>query len=84
VRGKLSEVMGVLKEREIKGEIVILSHGTAGEAQVSDTDLHATIRRLAKDGMGVKEIAELLGELYGLAKKDVYRLVLDLGKDTTR
>jgi len=78
VRGKVSEVIGALAQRDIKGEIVLLVQGATGEAQVSDEELHAMIRQLAGDGMGVKEIAELLGERYGLAKKEVYKLALDL------
>jgi 16S rRNA (cytidine1402-2'-O)-methyltransferase len=77
-RGKLSEVVRALADRDIKGEIVIMVHGASGEAQVSDEELHGTIRQLAGNGMGVKEIAELLGERYGLAKKEVYKLALDL------
>jgi 16S rRNA (cytidine1402-2'-O)-methyltransferase len=78
LRGKLREVIGALADRDIKGEIVIMVRGTSGEAQVSDEELHGTIRQLAGNGMGVKEIAELLGERYGLAKKEVYKLALDL------
>ena len=78
LRGKLSEVIGALADRDIKGEIVIMVRGTSGEAQVSDEELHGTIRQLAGNGMGVKEIAELLGERYGLAKKEVYKVALDL------
>jgi len=78
LRGKLSEVVSTLADRDIKGEIVIMVHGTSGEAQVSDEELHGAIRQLAGNGMGVKEIAELLGERYGLAKKEVYKLALDL------
>jgi 16S rRNA (cytidine1402-2'-O)-methyltransferase len=78
LRGQLSEVVRALADRDIKGEIVIMVHGATGEAQVSDEELHGTIRQLAANGMGVKEIAELLGERYGLAKKEVYKLALDL------
>ena len=78
LRGKLREVVRALADRDIKGEIVIMVHGASGEAQVSDEELHGTIRQLAANGMGVKEIAELLGERYGLAKKEVYKLALDL------
>jgi 16S rRNA (cytidine1402-2'-O)-methyltransferase len=78
VRGKLSEVIGALEHRDIKGEIVLIVQGATGEAQVSEADLQAVIRQLVGGGMGVKEIAELLGERYGLAKKEVYRLALDL------
>ena len=78
LRGTLSELVTALADRDIKGEIVIMVHGASGEAQVSDEELHGTIRQLAANGMGVKEIAELLGERYGLAKKEVYKLALDL------
>ena len=78
LRGKLREVVRALADRDIKGEIVIMVHGASGEAQVSDEELHGTIRQLVANGMGVKEIAELLGERYGLAKKEVYKLALDL------
>ena len=78
LRGRLSDVIGSLGDREIKGEIVIMVQGSSGDAPVSNEKLHATIRQLTGDGMGVKEIAELLGERYGLAKKEVYRLALEL------
>jgi 16S rRNA (cytidine1402-2'-O)-methyltransferase len=78
VRGKLSEVIGALADRGIKGEIVLLIQGASSETQVSDQELRAEIRQLVCDGMGVKEIAELLGERYGLAKKEVYKLALEL------
>lgn len=77
-RGRLSEVIAALGAHEIKGEIVIVVKGFTGEEQLSAAELNATIRQLAGDGMGVKEIAELLGERYGLAKKEVYKLALDL------
>ena len=51
-RGKLSEVVRALADRDIKGEIVIMVHGTSGEARVSDEELHGTIRQLAGDWHG--------------------------------
>jgi len=78
LRGTLSKVVSALAEGDVKGEIVIIVHGASGEAQVPDEDLHRMILQLAGNGMGVKEIAELLGERYGLAKKEVYKLALDL------
>lgn len=78
LRGKLSEVLASLGDGEVKGELVIMVQGSSGDAPVSEVALRATIRRLAGDGMGVKEIAELLGERYGLSKKEVYKLALEL------
>jgi len=78
LRGKLSEIIGLLGGHEIKGEIVIVIQGATGEAQVLDVELQAMIRQLLADGMGMKEIAELLGERYGLAKKEIYKKALEL------
>ena len=35
------------------------------------------IKKLRKEGMRVKEIAELLGERFSLSKREVYRLALE-------
>lgn len=81
-RGKLSEIVGPLDDHEIKGELVIVVQGATGEAVISDAELQVTIRHLRGEGMGVKEIAELLGERYGLAKKHVYKLALEVKAPT--
>ena len=81
-RGKLSEIVGPLDDHEIKGELVIVVQGATGEAVISDAELQVTIRHLVGEGMGVKEIAELLGERYGLAKKHVYKLALEVKAPT--
>ncbi len=78
VRGTVAEVIGQLADREVKGEITIVVHGSAGEAQISEQQLRAEIGRLTSAGTGVKEIAELLGERYGLSKREVYRLALEI------
>ena len=78
LRGTVSEVIGRLVDREVKGEITIVIHGSTGEAQVSQPQLSAEIGRLISAGTGVKEIAELLGDRHGLAKREVYRLVLEI------
>jgi 16S rRNA (cytidine1402-2'-O)-methyltransferase len=77
VRGTVGEVIGQLAGREVKGEITIVVHGSTGDAQVSEQQLKAEIGRLSSAGTGVKEIAELLGERYGLSKREVYRLALE-------
>ena len=78
LRGIISEVVSQVAEREVKGEITVVVRGSSGESPVSEVDLKAEIRRLADDGVGVKQISELLGTRYRLAKRDVYRLALQL------
>ncbi|MGH7816058.1 MAG: 16S rRNA (cytidine(1402)-2'-O)-methyltransferase, partial [Candidatus Binatia bacterium] len=77
LRGKVSEVIGQLADREVKGEITVVVHGSTSETQVSAAELRAEIRRLTDQQVGVKEISQLLGERYGLSKREVYRLALE-------
>ena len=76
LRGKVSSVIGQLEGRKIKGEITIVVRGATDEAQLSEAELQAEILRLIGEGSGVKEVSELLGERYGLAKREVYRWAL--------
>ena len=77
LRGAVSDIIGQLADREVKGEITLVVHGATGDARVSEEQLRTEIRRLTDEQVGVKEIAELLGERYGLAKREVYRLALE-------
>jgi 16S rRNA (cytidine1402-2'-O)-methyltransferase len=76
LRGTVSEVIQQLTDRDVKGEITIVVHGSAGEARVNEAQLRADIQRSISAGVGVKEISELFGERYGLSKREVYRLTL--------
>lgn len=75
-RGPASDVLLKLESQEIRGEITLVVQGSAGRAPISEAILQAEIRRLRRDGMHVKAIAELLAEQYGCSKKAVYRLTL--------
>ena len=77
LRGKMSQVAAELAGREVKGEITLVVHGATGEAEVSHELLKAEIRRLTDERLGVKEIAELLGERFSVSKREVYRLTLE-------
>jgi len=77
LRGTVSEVVMQLSNREVKGEIALVVRGSTGQATVSEEQLRTEIRRLTGERVGVKEIAELLGERYGLSKREVYRLTLE-------
>jgi 16S rRNA (cytidine1402-2'-O)-methyltransferase len=76
LRGRLSEVIRQISQREIKGEVTLLVAGSEGEPEVSPEHIVEEINKLKSDGMRVKEIAELLGEKYGCPKKEIYRLAL--------
>jgi len=77
LRGPVSDLIRQVSERDIKGEVTIVVRGTAAaESRVSQELLLAEIKRLQREGMGVKQISELLGERHSLPKREVYRLAL--------
>jgi 16S rRNA (cytidine1402-2'-O)-methyltransferase len=77
LRGTVSQVIAGMADREIKGEITIVVHGSSGEGRVSEAQLRSEIETLLGAKTAVKEIAELLGERYQLPKREVYRLALE-------
>jgi len=77
LRGSVSGLIGKLSDREIRGELTIVVQGAAGESSVHDDLLNAEIRKLKAAGMRVKEIAEILAQKHSLAKREVYRVVLE-------
>jgi len=80
IRGSVSELAAQAKTKEWRGEMTLVVRGAIGD-RVSkrdrDRDLRSEIKKLRKEGMRVKEIAELLGERFSLPKREVYRLVLE-------
>jgi len=83
LRGLLSEVIGKIADRGIRGEITLVIRGSSGDALVTEELLKAEIEKLKSNGLRVKEIAEVLGEKHGYAKKEIYRLALAGGEKTT-
>jgi 16S rRNA (cytidine1402-2'-O)-methyltransferase len=79
LRGPISELIRTLGRQEIRGEVTLIISGSAGESRVNEDLLIAEIRELKGQGLRHKEIAEVLGEKFGYAKKEIYRLALTLG-----
>jgi 16S rRNA (cytidine1402-2'-O)-methyltransferase len=84
LRGRISEVIAELGQREIRGEITLVIEGCSDVTLTSTETLRDEIDKLRGDGIGVKDIAELLGEKYGYSKREVYRLALELSGKTKR
>lgn len=79
LRGRASELIASLSQSEIRGEITLVIRGAAERDETSIEIVQAEIAKLKTAGVRVKEIAEILGEKYGLAKREVYRLALEAG-----
>jgi 16S rRNA (cytidine1402-2'-O)-methyltransferase len=78
LRGAVSAVLLQLAERDVKGELTLIVHGATVEFEIAEGQLKAEIGRLIAAGNGAKEISELIGGRYGLAKREVYRRVLEI------
>jgi len=73
-RGTLAELAAGLKDRRLKGEIVVLV-GRAGAVDIADTDIDAALAQ-ALETMRVKDAATAVAGAYGLPRKDVYQRAL--------
>jgi 16S rRNA (cytidine1402-2'-O)-methyltransferase len=89
IRGRVSELVAQAKIKEWRGEMTLVVEGKRDRDREGDRDrdrdrdrerdLRSEIKKLRKEGMRVKEIAEVLGERFSLSKREVYRLVLEGG-----
>ncbi len=82
LRGRISDLIEQLAQREPRGEITIVVSGAPAQDSPSESALRGEIRCLREQGMRVKEIAEVLGERFGYSKKDIYRLTVEFDKKT--
>lgn len=81
VRGRLSEVCAGADEREWRGEITVVVEGSKGKPSPSEAVLRDEIQKLRKEGMRIKEIAQLLGERFSCSKREIYLLALKAQRD---
>jgi len=78
LRGSVGDLILRLTDQEVRGELTLVVSGTTGETTAAENLVLAEIRKLKSDGLRVKEIAALVGEKYSLAKREVYRKILEL------
>jgi 16S rRNA (cytidine1402-2'-O)-methyltransferase len=81
LRGRISEVIGEVSQREIRGEVTLILEGCPDLDTPSEETLREEIAKLLADGLRVKEIAEVLGEKYGYSKRQIYGLAMDQGRN---
>jgi 16S rRNA (cytidine1402-2'-O)-methyltransferase len=77
LRGRISEVIGEVSRREIRGEMTLVIEGCSDSNATSEEALREQIDKLKGEGMRVKEIAEIVGEKYGYSKREIYRLAIE-------
>jgi 16S rRNA (cytidine1402-2'-O)-methyltransferase len=82
LRGSVRELRALLHGREIKGEVAVLVAGrSAGDEPSESFSLAEEIQLLNAEGLSLKDIAQTLSERYGIAKREVYALGVQLKKE---
>ena len=82
LRGRISEVIAEVSQREIRGEVTLIIEGCSDVNPPSEEALRDEIAKLKGEGMRVKEIAEIIGEKFGYSKREIYGLALEQGRKT--
>jgi len=77
-RGNVNNVLEVFQNRSVKGEIVVLIERAKGDT-FTDQDLQSALT-FALQSMRIKDAATTVAGAYGLPRKDVYQMALDLKK----
>ncbi len=77
LRGGISDIINMLETRTIAGEYVIIVEGHKKE-EVSSAEALDEIRLLIKKGLGRKEAVRKVAEQYGLSKKSLYDMSLEM------
>lgn len=74
IRGTVGEVIATIGAGEVRGEIVILVEGGAGEIDWSKVDIPAYVEKLEREmGIDRKAAIKLVAQLSGIAKGVIYK-----------
>lgn len=71
IRGRVSDILEALKDRTVKGEIVIILEGFQGERFKGS--LRDELELALKNGLSMKEAIEAVSKGHGLPKSEVYK-----------
>jgi 16S rRNA (cytidine1402-2'-O)-methyltransferase len=78
IRGRLGDLAQQMAQREAKGEIVlVIDRGAEAEADL--VEVRAALVQALRE-LRVKEAAAMVAEGFGLPRKDVYRMALEIGR----
>ena len=75
LRGKISEILLDIKDRELKGEIVVVVEGYKSEAK--EIDIKTELEKLRAEGVSNKKAVEMVAKEFNLPKNKVYKVSLD-------
>ena len=78
VRGNVSDIIKLLEEKGIKGEITLLVEGKKKKEAPGPEEMEQFMRKLLADGLPLKEGAARVAERFGVPKRKAYSGLLGL------
>ena len=79
-RGTLADLADQYADRNVRGEVVVLV-GRAGAVTVSEDDVAGALKEAMKT-MRIKDASTTVAGAFGLPRKQVYQMALDMKDDT--
>lgn len=80
VRGHCNEVLAELRSRDVlKGEYVVIADAHRNVREMEDDELREALAGYMADGMSRKAAVDFAASMFGVPKKRVYRISLDMG-----
>lgn len=86
IRGNVRDIIDKVSARDLKGEFTIIVKGcdtVKSEYELSPDLIQKIHRMLAKEIMGVKDIATNISEEYDIPYRSVYKKILDIKRKVT-
>ncbi|HEU4355505.1 MAG TPA: 16S rRNA (cytidine(1402)-2'-O)-methyltransferase [Actinomycetota bacterium] len=82
VRGRVTEVLAALGDRELKGEVVVVLEGAAPAEPPAIEDLVADAQALVRTGMRKRAAAGEVARRHGVPANEVYEALVRAGRPT--
>jgi 16S rRNA (cytidine1402-2'-O)-methyltransferase len=86
IRGRVSEVLARLEDREVRGEVVVVVEGAPARDQAAGPapeELAAETEGLVAGGMRAREAARAVARRHGASANAVYRALVERDRDAT-
>jgi 16S rRNA (cytidine1402-2'-O)-methyltransferase len=77
IRGAAAEILDAIKNKPLKGEIVIVIEGATHESN-EDIDIDKMIEKALENGQSIKDLSTDLASVTGMKKKEIYNRALAL------
>lgn len=83
-RGKVEEALDRFSSDKIRGEFVLIIHGSTNREEAVEIDIQAEILRYIDDGFTKKDSIKLVSEKYNLPRNQVYKESLGIQRIENR